>query len=163
MIEIKKIGEQDLCECLNLYNYYVENSFFTFEEQTLSFEAFSKRIYSICEKYFCLVASQDNKVLGYAYLNEFSPRSAYRFSADLSIYVQKDCVRSGIGSKLLDAVLVEAKKFGIKNIISVVSDLNENSLRFHQKNGFIQMGSLPNIGFKFNRWLGIKYLMKTLD
>ena len=159
---IRDIKDCDIEQILEIYNYYIENTTITFEEQLLSLDEFSNRVHNIQSHFPYIVALENNKVLGYAYLNYYSTRSAYRISADLSIYVDKNERHKSIGKALLDNITDKAKEIGIKNIISIVTSENVNSLNFHIKNGFVECGKLDNCAIKFNRLHGITILKKAI-
>ena len=163
MIVIRKIDMPEDCEaCLEIYNYYIKNSTATFEEEPLSLEVFSQRIEKITRKYPFFVAENDGKIIGYAYLAEFNDRSAYRFTADLSVYLLHSEISRGVGGQLLAAVENAGKEIGIKHIISIITAENEKSLRFHEKHGFVKRGELVDVGYKFGRPLDVYYYQKTL-
>ena len=163
MISVRNIGApDDIAACLEIYNYYIKNSTATFEEEPLSLDVFSRRIEKITRKYPFFVAENDGQVIGFAYLAEFNDRSAYRFTADLSVYLSHDEISRGVGSALLAAVEKAGKEIGIKQIISIITSENEKSLRFHEKHGFVKRGELVDVGYKFGRPLGVYYYQKTL-
>ena len=87
-LQIRPIRDsaEDLARCLEIYNYYIENTVITFEETPLSAEAWTDRIRRIRDAYPFLVAEEDGVIVGYAYLDSYNSRSAYRYTADLSIY-----------------------------------------------------------------------------
>ena len=109
MIKIRDMEKTDFVQCLNIYNHYIENSVVTFEESALGLYDYKRRIERITAEYPFLVAVQSNKIKGFAYLDKFNERSAYRYTADLSIYVDKDNLGSGIGTLLLAELEKRAK------------------------------------------------------
>ena len=159
---IRNIEPRDHARCLEIYNHYIENTNITFEIEPLTLEALSQRFDAIQASYPFLVYEEDGRVLGYAYLDIFHPRAAYRFSVDLSIYLDKDYRGRGAGKKLLDALEKKALEAGYVNIISLVTSENVKSMAFHEKNGYKEVGDMPRVGYKFDRWVGIKYYMKRL-
>ena len=160
---LRSIEKKDVSKCLEIYNYYIENTCHTLEEDKLKLEDFKKRCEDICEKFPFIVLESDNgKVVGYAYLSTFHPRSAYRATADLSIYVDKDCLHNHAGEKLLKEIENRARERGITNLISIVTDENVNSLNFHLKNGFVLEGTIHDVAVKFGKVLGVYYLRKPL-
>ena len=91
------------------------------------------------ERFPFLVARDDaGNVAGFAYLSDFNPRSGYRHTADLSIYTAPDLRGVGLGAALLAAIEAEGRKMGITNLISIITDENAASCRFHEKNGFVK-------------------------
>ncbi len=160
---IRKLEKRDIKGCLDIYNYYIENTCFTLEEDKLNLNDFSKRVEDIASKYpFIVFLNEKGKVIGYAYLNTFNPRSAYKKTADLSIYVNKDHLSEHIGKLLLEEILKQAKEFGLKSIISIITSENENSLAFHLKNGFLLEGNLHNVAHKMGKDIDVYYLRKPL-
>lgn len=162
-MKIRTIENKDIKSCLDIYNYYIENTTITFEEEKLNLVEFSNRCAKIKDKYPYIVCENDNgEVLGYAYLSAYSDRSAFRITADLSIYVSKDHMHQHIGPLLLAEIEESAKKQNILNIISIVTDENINSKKFHESHGFVLEGTLHNVGLKFGRILGVNIFRKTL-
>lgn len=159
---IRKVCKDDVVQCLAIYNYYIENTCITFEEKPLTYKQFERRVVRIAERYPFFVAVEKDKVLGYAYLDAFNDRSAYRYTADLSIYVDKDFLHNGTGSRLLAETEDAAKRAGIETLIAIVTASNENSMRFHARHGFICRGTLENVGYKFGKWLSVSYYQKTI-
>ena len=161
-MEITMLKEEDILPCLNIYNYYIKNTCFTLEEEVLDYLSFKNRCLKIKEKYPYIVIKENNKVLGYAYLNTFNERSAYRYTADLSIYIDKEHLHEHLGNLLLSSIEKFAKEYNITTLISIVTSENTNSSNFHLKNGFILEGTLHNVAKKFNKELSISYYRKPL-
>jgi phosphinothricin acetyltransferase len=114
-----------------------------------------------------LVAVQaDNgieKVVGYAYCNWFKPRPAYRFSAEDSIYLSPDAVGKGIGRTLLVELMAQAQQAGVRKLIAVIGDsTNAGSIAVHTWAGFQPVGILKSCGWKFDKWLDVVLMDKTL-
>lgn len=160
---IREIEEADIAACLSIYGRYIENTSVTFEESVPALDEFKSRVMRIAERYPFLVAVENGRVVGYAYLDTFNERTAYRRTADLSVYLDKDDLHKGVGKLLYAELERRAVRCGIKNIVSVVTAENENSLRFHERLGFRHAGTLTNVGCKFGRLLSVKYLQKELD
>lgn len=162
-MKIRSIEKKDYQSCLDIYNYYILNTCYTLEEDKLFVKEFSTRIETILKKYpFIVYENDDQEVLGYAYLNSFNTRSAYKISADLSIYVNKDHLKEKIGSFLFDSIVKLAPFYKIKNIISIVTSENKNSFNFHLKNGFVLEGTIHNVAIKFNKLISVYYFRKEI-
>lgn len=159
---IRKAELKDCGACVEIYNYYIENTTVTFEETPLTVEEFEARFLRITEKYPFFVAEEHGKTVGYAYLDTFNPRSAYRKTTDLSIYLDKNTVSRGLGSLLLDKIEKEAAARGFENIISLVTEENATSVLFHKKHGFTHSGRLEKVGVKFGKELDVLFLQKLL-
>ncbi len=156
-MEILNLEDNDITECLDIYNYYIKNTVFTLEEEELDLQNFKKRCAVIRDDFPFIVIKDDDKVVGYAYLNYFNTRGAYKISADLSIYVSQNYTKRHIGKILLDEITKLARAKGTKNIISIITSENNASVAFHEKNGFIMEGFLKDVANKFNRSISIYY------
>lgn len=163
MLTIRPIETRDIPACLTIYNYYIENTTVTFEEAPLTLEAFSARVKRIQESYPYLVAEEDGAVAGYAYLDAYNERSAYRYTADLSIYLAHDHIGCGTGARLLTAIEQEGKGLELHSIVAIITEENARSLSFHGKHGYREVGRLYKSGFKFGRWLDVAFCQKMLS
>ena len=161
-ILIRPYAARDAARCCEIYNYYIVNTTVTFEEEPLSPEAFGARAAGIEENYPYFVAEADGVVLGYAYLAEYNPRSAYRYTVDLSIYLARDVTARGVGSLLYERIERAARERGFANIISIITRDNAPSVAFHEKHGFRHVGTFDRGGVKFDRWLDVAYYQKRL-
>lgn len=161
---IEDLKQEDISSCLEIYNHYIKNTTVTLEEKELSLLEFSSRCNRIKEMfpYIVIKDKNSNKVLGYCYLDYFNTRSAYRITADLSIYVDKDYLHNHLGKLMLEEIEKRALKQGIFNIISLITSENINSISFHERNGFILDGEVKNVAIKMNKILSCYYYRKNL-
>ena len=162
-MQVRPIEEKDIRSCLDIYNYYIENTRFTFEIEPLTEAQFYDRVKRFSSRYPYIVCEKEGKVIGYAYLDPFGERYGYRYTADLAIYVDKDCRGSGAGKALVDEIVrLALEQTDIRDIIAVVTDENEASLRFHERNGFIEEGHLYKVGDKFGKRIGVVHMHRYL-
>lgn len=162
-VTLAPIAPEDIAACTELYNYYIENTCITLEEEPVTPEEFGARAARITKDYPYIVARDGaGKPIGFAYLDVFNPRSAYRCTADLSIYVDRACRGSGVGQKLYAEIEQLGRERGIENLISIITSDNEGSLRFHRKNGFTEIGVMPAVAFKFGKYLDVSFFQKHL-
>lgn len=162
-VTLAPIAPEDIAACTELYNYYIENTCITLEEEPVTPEKFGARAARITKDYPYIVARDGaGKPIGFAYLDMFNPRSAYRCTADLSIYVDRACRGSGVGQKLYAEIERLGRERGIENLISIITSDNEGSLRFHRKNGFTEIGVMPAVAFKFGKYLDVSFFQKHL-
>ena len=110
-----------------------------------------------------LVVEDGGQVLGFAYCNWFKPRPAYRFSAEDSIYMDAAAHRQGLGRALLAELSARAEQAGVRKLIAVIGDsANAASIGLHRAVGFTPVGTIAACGWKFERWLDIVLMEKTL-
>ena len=154
-IEIRPATEADLPTVTEIYEHAVRFGTATFElippdiaEMTRRFEALMQGGFP----YFS--AALDGSVMGYAYAGAYRPRPAYRFTVENSVYLQPAIHRRGIGQQLLQRLIAECEVRGYRQMIAVIGDsANAGSIGVHTKCGFAMIGTHPNVGFKFGRWL----------
>ena len=110
-----------------------------------------------------LVAALDGRVIGYAYAGAYRPRPAYRFTVENSVYLQPAIHRRGIGLQLLRRLIAECEARGYRQMIAVIGDsANAGSIGVHRKCGFQMIGTHPDVGFKFGRWLDTVMMQRRL-
>lgn len=168
-IIIRSATVADAEAILNIYGYYVENTAISMEYDVPTLEAFQNRITNTLKKYPYLVAEQDGKIQGYAYAGRFHERAAFYRSAEVSIYVDKNVRKSGIGRMLYEALEKELQKMEILNIYASIAYtdveddyLNNNSKEFHEHMGYVQVAKFNNCCYKFNRWYHLIWMEKML-
>jgi phosphinothricin acetyltransferase len=109
-----------------------------------------------------LVAESNNEVVGFGYYSEFRFREAYKFTVEHSVYANKNAIGKGIGKLLLNELIERAKKQNLHTMIGVIDSENTNSIDFHKKFGFEEVGFIKESGFKFDRWLHSVIVQKML-
>jgi phosphinothricin acetyltransferase len=111
-----------------------------------------------------LIAEQDGQIAGFCYANYYRTRPAYRFSVEDSVYVAPEWRGRKIGLCLLDNLIERCEHAGYRLMIAVIGD-SENlpSIRLHAAAGFQHAGTLPSVGWKFERWLDTVFMTRALD
>jgi phosphinothricin acetyltransferase len=109
-----------------------------------------------------IVAESNNEVVGFGYYSEFRFREAYKFTVEHSVYANKNCIGKGIGKLLLSELIERAKKQNLHTMIGVIDSENTNSIDFHKRFGFEEVGFIKESGFKFDRWLHSVIVQKML-
>ena len=153
----------DASECLRIYTYYAENTAFSFEEGAPNVEQMAQRIGTIVKNYPWLVYDDDQTIKGYAYASQFRPRPAYRWTAEVTIYLDSDANHSGIASRLYQQLLSILIQQGFYNAVAVITEPNPRSERFHLKQGFEKIGVFKSIGYKLDQWNDIGWWQKQLQ
>lgn len=156
-MKIRKVCLVDADDIAAIYNYYVENTIITFEEVPVSVDEIASRIDNISSQYPYLVYEENGKVIGYAYATQWKSRSAYRYSAENTIYLHPDAKGKGIGSTLFRKFLEETRKTDLHVLIGGIALPNEASVALHEKFGFKKIAQFEEIGFKFGKWVDVGY------
>ena len=134
----------------------------TFEEEVPSCETYRERIVRICEKYPCLVAEEDGRVVGFAYAHELRERIAFQWNAELSVYLAPTTQSQGVGSRLYAALIELLRLMGIKAAYGVVTSPNPASERLHRAFGFELMGVQPHAGFTCGAWHDVAWYVREI-
>jgi L-amino acid N-acyltransferase YncA len=110
-----------------------------------------------------LIVERAGTVLGYAYANQFRPRPAYRFCLEDSIYLAPEAVGLGLGRLMLAELLARCEAAGARQMLAVIGDSgNAASIGVHRRLGFAQAGTIKAAGRKFDRWLDVVIMQKSL-
>lgn len=147
-----------------IYAHHVLHGTGTFEEEPPDAADIAARMAKVQDiGYAWLVAEEDGLILGYGYFAPFRPRSAYRFTAEDSVYVRDDIRGQGVGKALVAELLRRAEAMGIRQMVAVIGDSeNVGSIGLHISLGFRQVGVLKAVGMKFGRWVDVVQMQKAL-
>jgi len=121
-----------------------------------------RRVNQVTAKFPWIVYEEKGIVIGYAYASSWKERSAYRFSVEGTVYLDKDQIGRGIGIKLYEHLLHELEKNNIHYIIGGISLPNEASVALHERLGFRKCAHFKEVGRKFNQWIDVGYWEKIL-
>jgi phosphinothricin acetyltransferase len=162
---IRPLESRDIPDIREIYNYYVTNSVVTFDEKKWTLAQWREKAAALAKLGlpFLVARSPSGQVLGYALVQPLSHKSAYRYSVETSIYLGHAAAGKGLGRALLEALIEACEAAGIREMIAVISDKGaEASIALHEKLGFVEVGRMGRVGFKFGRWLGTISLQKHL-
>ena len=162
---IRSATDRDMDAVTAVYGHHVLHGLGTFEEAPPSLAEMTARKTAVQDKRLpYLVADREGEVLGFAYAAPFRLRSAYRFTAEDSVYVAPQAIGQGVGRALLSHVLEDCQKFGLRQLTAVIGDSgNGASIGLHTALGFEYTGSLRSVGYKHGRWLDIVFMQKALN
>jgi L-amino acid N-acyltransferase YncA len=154
-LEIRHTTAADLPFITDIYEHAVRYGTATFELIPPDLAEMRRRFDVLMEGGFpYFVAALDGRVVGYAYAGAYRPRPAYRFTVENSVYLQPAIHRRGVGLQLLQRLITESEARGYRQMIAVIGDsANAGSIGVHARCGFQMIGTHPNVGFKFGRWL----------
>lgn len=163
-IMIRDAGENDLPALLSIYNDIIlhTTAVYDYEPHTLEmrkqwFETKKQQGFPV------FVAEEKGRILGFSSIGPFRAWAAYKYSAENSVYVAAEARGKGIGKLLIPPLIAAAKNLQLHTIIAGVDAANESSLRLHRSFGFEEVAHFKQVGWKFERWLDLKFLQLILD
>lgn len=162
-MEIRAATEADLPAILAIYNDAVLNTTAIWNDDIVDLD--NRRAWFAArsaQDYPVLVAEAEGTVLGYASYGDFRPFQGYRFTVENSIYVAAEARGRGAGARLLAALTDHASAAGKHVMVAGITADNAISLRLHERQGFVETARMPELGFKFGRFLDLVFLQKRL-
>jgi L-amino acid N-acyltransferase YncA len=140
-----------------IYNHYVEHTPITFEEEPVAAEAMARRVDAVQCQFPWLVAVEGTEILGYAYASKWRERTAYRYSAETTIYLRPEVTGKGFGSILYQELMTQLRQRRMHALFGGIALPNASSVALHEKLGFRQSGHLREVGRKFGHWIDVGY------
>ena len=163
-MDLRDAATADLPAITAIYAHHVLHGTGTFEEEPPDEAEMARRMGTVQDQGWpWLVAEENGQILGFAYLNQFRPRSAYRYAGEDSVYVRNDIRGQGVGKALVAALLRRAEDCGFRQIFAVIGDSeNVGSIGLHVSLGFRQVGVMRSAGAKFGRWLDVVTMQRAI-
>lgn len=166
---VRNARPEDAARLLEIYAWYVLHTAISFEWTVPTVEEFRGRMEKTLRRYPYLVVEEGGEVQGYAYAGPFVGREAYRWSAELTIYLDHHLQKRGLGRMLYAALEEELKKRGFLNLYACIGlpekedeYLTSNSADFHAHLGFTLAGTFRSCGHKFGRWYHMIWMEKII-
>jgi L-amino acid N-acyltransferase YncA len=151
------IPERDAPSCLAIYAPYIRETAVSFEERVPSVEEFVERIRVTSETHPWLVLEVDGVVVGYAYASPHRERAAYRWAADVAVYVAPSRHRSGVGRRLYGELFERLRRQRYRIACAGITLPNDASIGLHRSMGFRPVGVYSGIGWKAGAWHDVSW------
>jgi len=156
--------EADMEGVQRIYGDHVTHGLASFEESPPDLEEMLARFRNLKHHSFpYIVAEQTGEIRGYAYAGPYRTRSAYRFTIENSVYVDRACAGRGIGRALLTRLIEDCEKGPWRQMIAIIGNSgNTASTALHQNLGFRMVGTLREVGFKHGQWIDTVLMQREL-
>jgi len=102
-------------------------------------------------------------LLAFGSYGAFRAFPAYKYTVEHSVYVHKDQRGKGLGPRIMQAVIEAAKAQQVHAMVGAIDASNAASIALHERLGFKHVGTLPQVGFKFGRWLDLAFYQLLLE
>jgi L-amino acid N-acyltransferase YncA len=143
---------RDAAACAAVYAPYVRDSVVSFEEAVPGADELAARIARFAATHPWLVCERDGRVVGFAYGAPHRERAAYRWAAEVSVYVDRAHHRQGVGRALYEALLAQLRAQGFQVACAGITLPNDASVTLHETLGFEPVGVYRGIGWKAGAW-----------
>ncbi|MCL2151066.1 MAG: N-acetyltransferase family protein [Coriobacteriia bacterium] len=162
-LSVRLAEPDDSQAILDIYSPYVRDTTLTFVSTIPTEREIRAKMLQIQRRYPYLVCTIGGKVIGFAYANEMRPHEAYRWNAELSIYLDESYHRRGIATALYTALFQILRTQGFVNLYAVITIPNDPSIALHRHFGFTEIGVHEATGYKFDRWLDTVWMHHRIE
>lgn len=160
--KIRPVAEKDRTEVTRVFNHFVEHSFAAYPEKKVD-SSFFDRMVAVSRGYpFYVIETGDCGIAGFALLHPYHGSPTISRTAEVTYFILPEHTGRGLGGRILDRFTKDARDLGIDNLLASISSLNEGSINFHARNGFVECGRFRRIGRKKGRDFDIVWMQKFL-
>ncbi len=159
---VRDASASDAAACAAIYALYVTGTAITFETEPPSEGEMVARIETASKAYAWLVLEEEGRVVGYAYGGRFHARPAYRWAAEVSVYLETGRRRTGGGRALYEALLSRLRERGFRIAVAGMTLPNEASVGLHEALAFEPVGVYRRIGYKLGGWHDVAWMQRRL-
>jgi L-amino acid N-acyltransferase YncA len=159
---IRDASERDAEACAAIYAPYVIDTAITFEIDPPPAAEMAERIAKAQRTHAWVVLEDDGRVVGYAYGGPYKSRAAYRWSCEVSVYLEPGRRRTGGGRALYDALFARLAERGFRTAVAGMTLPNEASVGLHSAMGFEPVGTYRRIGWKHDTWHDVAWAQRTI-
>jgi phosphinothricin acetyltransferase len=162
MVQVRDATAADAEACAAIYAPYVTDSAITFEIDPPGAAEMAERITQAQSTHAWLVVEDEGRVFGYAYGGPMKPRAAYRWSCEVSVYLEPGRRRTGAGRALYEALFTRLTTRGYRTAVAGMTLPNPASEGLHKSLGFEPIGTYRNIGWKLDNWHDVAWVQRPL-
>jgi phosphinothricin acetyltransferase len=159
---ISPIRDEDREPIIDIFNYYIENSFAAYPESKLPYQAFDMFLQMSKDLPTATIRDQNGKMLGFGLLRKYNPMPAFSHTVEITYFIAVGHTGKGLGKILLAYLEKEGRENGIASILANISSLNTGSIAFHKNNGFIECGCFKKVGKKNGKLFDSIWMQKML-
>lgn len=159
-MQVREAVKEDAEACAEIFAHYAKHTTANLQHEPLPADYFLRLVADETAPFY--VAEEDGQVCGYAYADVLRSRCGYRYTMEVSVYVAAASVGRGAGGKLLAELIARLQKDGMRSAVSMITLPNPESVRLHEKFGFVQAGVMPGVGWKFDQPYDVGIWVRSL-
>lgn len=152
---LREATPNDAAAIAGIYNEYILHTTYTFEIEPLSELQMRQRMESIVSSYPYYVCEEKGQICGFCYAHPFHERAAFRHTLESTVYLARGAEGRGLGKMMMQTLIRECRRRGYHVLLACITSENETSLRFHESLGFTRCAHFHEVGYKFDRWIGV--------
>jgi phosphinothricin acetyltransferase len=164
-VMFRTVTDDDVAAMLDIYNHYVSTSNVTFDLDPWTAKDMAHKIETVAALGMpFIVAERDGELVGYAYLSTFREKAAYDTTMENTLYLRESARGAGIGGTMLEELCRLGAIAGVREVVAVIADTPDAapSIRLHDTAGFVRVGAMDRVGRKFDEWIGVVLMQKSL-
>ena len=155
--------ERDAERIAEIYAVYVRDAIVTFEEEPPTSAEMAARMAAVLLRTPWLVAEADGQIVGYAYASAHRERPGYRWSVDISAYVDEQARGRGVGKTLYAELVGVIRRQGFVNVYAGIALPNPASVALHESIGMRRLCVYEKVGWKLGRWIDVAWFAMQLN
>lgn len=159
---IRTATAADAAACATIYAPYVTDTTISFETEPPDADELAERIAAANLSHAWLVLQDASRVVGYAYAATFNARAAYRWSCQVSVYLEPGLRRAGAGRALYEALFARLAERGYRTVLAGMTLPNEASEGLHRALGFVPVGTYRRVGYKNGGWHDVAWVQRGI-
>lgn len=159
---INPITTEDREAIIDIFNYYIENSFAAFPENKLPYQAFDFLLQMSKGYPNGTLKDENGRVVGFGLLRTHNSIPVFARTAETTYFLEHEHTGKGLGKMLLEFLEKGGRERGITTILANISSLNPGSINFHRNNGFVECGRFMKVGKKNGQPFDTVWMQKML-
>jgi phosphinothricin acetyltransferase len=162
VLSVRDASARDAEACAAIYTPYVTDTAITFETEPPSPAEMAARIAAAQRSHAWVVLEDGGRVVGFAYGGRYKARAAYRWSCEVSVYLEPGRRRTGGGRALYTVLLARLAERGFRTAVAGMALPNEASVGLHRAMGFEPVGTYRRIGWKHDTWHDVAWTQRQI-